>query len=451
MNPSPRDPQQRTDAARRHFYQVWMLIGVCILFYVLGFLLDVLATPVSILAWTIVFVLVLQGPVAWLEEHGIKRGLGTAIAYAGMAAVITALVILMCSPAFGVSDQFASMAAALPDYVNSLTTWATGMYERYAYLLQNDTVREWIDTASVSLADWASATAKQSASGVVLFGTGLANAVMEIGFALVVAFWLLMELPALSREIDRLVAPSRKEDVDMFRLACTRIMGGYLKATLLQCFIIGLVCGICFAIIGIPNAAALGLITGVLNIIPVVGPWIGGAVAAVVGLFVSPFASILALALTVVVQQFVYTFVSPKLMSDSVDVHPAVVIVALFVGSAVGSAMGGLVGSIVGMLLSIPFAAILKTVFVYYFERRTGRQVVAEDGVMFRGKPTASADDENAPDAMADAMAPALHKPVAPPAFLSAFDPTLATKQGAAEDAEDDGEASPEENEDDAR
>lgn len=51
--------------------------------------------------------------------------------------------------------------------------------------------------------------------------------------------------------------------------------------------------------LGVPNAAALGLITGVLNLIPVVGPWIGGAVAAVVGLFVSPITAMLALALTV--------------------------------------------------------------------------------------------------------------------------------------------------------
>ncbi|MFR4803962.1 MAG: AI-2E family transporter, partial [Eggerthellaceae bacterium] len=136
---------------------------------------------------------------------------------------------------------------------------------------------------------------------------------------------------------------------------------------------------------------------------PVVGPWIGGVIAALVGLFVDPWAAFFALVLTIVVQQFVYTFISPKIMSNSVDVHPAIVIVVLLVGSAIGGSMAGLVGSVVGMLFSIPLAAILKTVFVFYFERETGRQVVSEDGVFFKGMPSDLCDEDGAPDAVADA------------------------------------------------
>ena len=197
-------------------------------------------------------------------------------------------------------------------------------------------------------------------------------------------------------------------------------------------------CGAGFWVIGIPNAAALGLITGVMNIIPVVGPWIGGAAAAVVGLFVSPWAAVLALVLTIFVQQFVYTFISPKIMSDSVDVHPALVIVALFVGSAVGGAMAGLIGSVVGMLLSIPFAAIAKSVFVFYYEKRTGRQVVAEDGVFFKGTPTRLASDESLPDAVADAVAPARPKTASPFAPSSILARLRGEKAAAPHDSPDD-------------
>ena len=422
MSQAPLDSEpaasSRTDAARRHFYQVWTLIGAALVLYGFGYVLDVLATPVAIIVWTVVIVLCLRSPVDALERRGVGRGLGTTIAYLGMFALVAALVAAMSSPAVGLGGQVTDMISALPSYVQGLVGWVTHVYEEYAFVLQSDTVAEWIDSASAALADWASGMARQSASGVVLFGTGIANALMVIGFALVVAFWILMELPALDREIDRLVPPSRKDEVDMMRLTFTRVMGGYLKATLLQCLIIGVACGVCFAAIGIPNAAALGLICGVLNIIPVVGPWIGGAAAAVVALFAGPFTALLALVLTIVIQQFVYTFVSPKLMSNSVDVHPALVIVALFVGSAVGGAMQGLVGSVVGMLLSIPFAAILKTMFVFYFERRTGRQAVSVDGVLFKGSPSHLDEERTQPDAVADACAPAVRKPPAPPAFL---------------------------------
>ena len=142
-----------------------------------------------------------------------------------------------------------------------------------------------------------------------------------------------------------------------------------------------------------------------MNIIPVVGPWIGGVIAALVGLFVDPWAAFFALVLTIVVQQFVYTFISPKIMSDSVDIHPALTLIALMAGSALGGAMGGLPGSLVGMLASIPAVAVAKSVFVYYFEKRTGRRLVSKDGVFFLGTPSSS-EDGDAPNPIADATSP---------------------------------------------
>ena len=89
---------ERTDDARRHFFQVWMVIGAAALIYMFGFVLDVLSLPVAIIVWTIVFVLVLRSPVDALERRGVRRGLGTTIAFAGMFAVLTALAVIMFRP-----------------------------------------------------------------------------------------------------------------------------------------------------------------------------------------------------------------------------------------------------------------------------------------------------------------------------------------------------------------
>jgi hypothetical protein len=72
-------------------------------------------------------------------------------------------------------------------------------------------------------------------------------------------------------------------------------------------------------------------------------------------------------------------------MSSSVDIHPALTLVAMMVGSALGGAMNGLSGSLVGMLFAIPAVAVIKACFAYYFERATGRKVVSPEGVFFKG------------------------------------------------------------------
>ena len=84
------------------------------------------------------------------------------------------------------------------------------------------------------------------------------------------------------------------------------------------------------------------------------------------------------------------------------DIHPALTLIALVAGSAIGGAMSGFTGSLVGMLASIPAVAVMKSVFVYYFEKQTGRQLVAEDGVFFQGTPRS----DGSLDPIADATSP---------------------------------------------
>ena len=395
----------KTDKARRRFLNVWTIVGAIALTWVVVQLLNILSVPVAIVIWTTIIVFVLRGTVNKLEEIGINRTVGTAIGYVIMFAVLALVAFLLFSPGVGMNTQFANLIENVPVYVQGISDWANDMYARYAYMLEDESVRAFVSDVQASAMEWAGDFAKNSASGAIAFGTGLANAFMAIGFALVVAFWILMQLPQLGRECKRLVGDAHAEDLEMLHITFTRVMGGYIKGTLLQCAIIGVACGILFAVLGIPNSMALGGITGILNIIQIIGPWLGGGLAAIVGIFVSPLVAAIAILGTIVIQQFVYTFISPKIMSDSVDIHPALTLIALMAGSALGGAMGGLPGSLVGMLASIPAVAVAKSVFVYYFEKRTGRRLVSKDGVFFLGTPSSS-EDGDAPNPIADATSP---------------------------------------------
>lgn len=388
--------------ARTRFFDLWAVVAAILLLAATVYLLNILSVPVAILIWTVIIVFCLRGIVNGLEKRHINRGLGTTIAYVIMALVLALIGFLLFSPMFGLNAQFNDLVSNLPHYVDAVIAWGNDLYARYAPMLEDETVKNVISEVQKSAASWASSIAQGSANGIVAFSTTLANGLMALGFALVIAFWILMELPAMGRETRRLIGPKHAEDAEFFHATFTRVMGGYIKGTLLQCAIIGVGCVVLFGAIGIPNYAALGGIAGLLNIIPIVGPWLGGALAAIVGVFVSPWIAVIALGGTIAIQQIVYTFISPKIMANSVDVHPALTLIALMAGSAIGGAMSGFTGSLVGMLASIPAVAVAKSVFVYYFEKRMGRQLVSADGVFFQGT-TAS---DGTLDPIADATSP---------------------------------------------
>lgn len=376
----------KTMKAGRWFFIASLIVLSGLIIYYTSIVLNILSIPVGIILWTIVIIFCLRGIVDNLEKRGVKRIFGTIIAFIIMFLVLAGIVVLMFSPLFGVGMQFEELIQSVPTYINEVHRWTNDLYNNYSEFFQDATIQEYVNSAFSSLASWTSSLASQSAQGVAAFGSGVANTLVVVGFALVVAFWILLELPAIGREVSRIAGSKHREDIMMLEITFTRVMGGYIKATIIQCGIIAIGCGVGFAVMGLPSAAALALITGILNIIPVVGPWLGGILAAVVGIFVSPLIAVIAVIYTIIVQQVVYTFVSPKLMSNSVDIHPALVILALMIGSALGFAMSGFLGSFIGMLLAIPLTAAAKSIFVYYFEKRTGRPILSPEGVFFKGK-----------------------------------------------------------------
>ena len=389
--------------SRRRFYLVWTLVGVCLLLGVAVYMMDILSLPMGILLWTAIIVFCLGGMVDWFEEKGLNRFVGTTIAYFVLLIVMVVIFVLLFSPAFGISAQLVELAQAMPTYISNFATWISDFYDRFSYLVESQAIIDWLKGTVSSLSTALTTGLETSAAGLVSLGSGLVNGVMAIGFGLVIAFWVLLELPAIDREMRRLIGPNHEEDYSLLTLTVTRVVGGFIQATLLQCLIMGVSYGILFAVASVPSALALAGITGILNIIPVVGPWLGVIAAALAALFVSPMTALVVLVGAIAIQQIVYTFISPKLMQNSVDIHPALVLFVLFIGSGLGGAMGGLSGQLVGMLLAIPAVAIMKSLFVYYFEKSTGRQLVAYDGVFFQGTPSG----DGVVDPLADALSPA--------------------------------------------
>lgn len=379
-------PQRASHIVHTIMLAAWTLVGCGIVIYGLVNLAHIIAIPIGVVLWSMVIVFILRRPVSFFERHGVPRAVGTTLAYLLMFLVGGVLSFMLFSPLFGVSAQFRNLTQNVPDYITAVNSALNALYVQYADLLQDETLRAWLGQVASSLFGVSSSIASASATSILAAGTSLVNIGITIGFALVIAFWVLVDLPRMGREAYRVCGTKNAHHLKIFHASVTRVMGGYIAGTAIQCLIIGVLSAVLFFILHLESPAALGIVTGVLNIIPIVGPWAGGILAALSCIMVSPIAALFALVGTIVIQQLVYTFISPRLMSKSVNIHPILTFTALLAGSALGGAAGGLLGSLIGALLSIPVVAVAKSLFVYYFELRCQRRIVADDGVFFKGE-----------------------------------------------------------------
>lgn len=131
------------------------------------------------------------------------------------------------------------------------------------------------------------------------------------------------------------------------------IVSSFIRGQILDGLIVGIISSIGLSIIGINFAFLIGLTAGIANIIPYVGPIIGCIPAIIVGILSpNPIIALWAVLLLLAVQQLDSAVISPKVVGDSMGLHPIFVIMAVTVG--------GTLAGILGMLLSVPIAGIIK-------------------------------------------------------------------------------------------
>lgn len=379
---------------------VWSLVGFAVLGYFSGNVLSILSLPVAILVWTLIFVFTLRGGVSKLCSLGAPRGLAVAVCFIVLIAVV-AVIALLLKPMFSVGGQIEEMINGFGGYIETVRSFVDGLYAAYPHVFADPTLSSWVDTALVNLGAAGEKALSGAAQSLVRFTSFTVNAIMCLMFALIASFWLLLEMPRMRGELGRLFGVRVIGSIDFLAETVSRVVGGFIKGMVFQCTIIGICCGIAYAFIGFQNGAVFAIIVGLCNILPVLGQWIALVIVVVACIFGDSFTAFLVILSTFIIQRIVYTFIYPKIMADSVDVHPVLIIIVMMIGYALGMAMSGVLGALVGILISIPSAAVAKAMFVYFFEKRTGRHLVAEDGVFFKGTPNSDARPDPAQNAVA--------------------------------------------------
>jgi predicted PurR-regulated permease PerM len=150
-------------------------------------------------------------------------------------------------------------------------------------------------------------------------------------------------------------------------------VSGYVSGNLAISVICGVTTFVVLLILGMPYAAPLALLVAVLDLIPLVGATLGGALLVIVGLFVEPWKAVVLLIFVLVYQQVESNFLQPMVYSQAVQLNGLVILIALLVG-------GQLLG-IPGALLAIPVAEIIRILVTEILAYRRSRKDAKEPAV----------------------------------------------------------------------
>lgn len=170
-----------------------------------------------------------------------------------------------------------------------------------------------------------------------------------------ITFYLLMERRNLDNYLSILFGHGGDSQAKRIVDQLERSLGDWVRGEVVLMTTVGLVNFLGFKVLGIDFALPLGILAGILEIIPNVGPIIAGVVAVISGLSISPVIGLGAFALAFVVQQIEAHILVPKIMQSATGVHPIVSILSLLVGLKLAGTAGA--------ILAIPTVIVISAVF----------------------------------------------------------------------------------------
>lgn len=328
----------------------WIFTGTCLLLgMLLLFRVRIILGP-FFLAFALAYLL--NPLVEGLERHKISRNKSIAIIFALILAVLATAIFLVLPTLY---NELSKLAIILPSTLQWIVERiedfreqfkATGLPNRVALVLD-----EHLGQGEVIIAD-----------RLNLFLANLPNALASLTLYIlspVITIYFLADWKGLRDSFFRLVPQRRRMEWRRLWQDINHVIRQFVRGDLVIAVIVGILIGVGVKLVGMEYALLIGLICGVSDLIPYFGPVIGAVPAVLLGLTKSPGMAFKVALVILIVQQLEGNVISPKLMGDSVGLHPLWVVFALLAG--------GELAGFWGMFLAVPLAAVIRVVFKHVY------------------------------------------------------------------------------------
>ena len=330
----------------------------------------VVLPPVAI---AVVITYLLNPLVTRLEARGIRRGISVVLIYVvflGVAGFLLSRVIPL------VTHQVSAFVADLPRLLSRAAKNVNDFADKRGWdvhlkVCSPDEVA--CPKGYLSLERLVSENRDkitQFLGGVRSFAASALHVVINTIIGLVLSIYLLLDLPKIRQGFRNAIPARHRDEVAQVGEAVGRSVGNFFRGQLLVALFVGVASAIGLTLVKVPFAALVGMIAGIFNLVPLIGPFIGAVPAVILGLLSGePIRALWGAVVLLIVQQIDNHIISPNVMGRTVKLHPITVMLSLLVA--------GTFAGIFGMLLVIPMVAAVKTISTHMWARRSVREAIA--------------------------------------------------------------------------
>ena len=298
------------------------------------------------------------------RERNPPRAFAIGIVYALIFGSI-GLALFLLLPRIG--DQITDFAQEVPAYVVTARGRAQKLnliYQRYRLPPSvRDTINDTVTRGVASSANYVTAEITNAVGWIVYLPW--------LALIPILAFFLLKDADAFRDAALKLLPKGRlRWRGHEFFDDVNSTLAAYVRTQLIACLVVGCACAMGFYVIGVPYALALGVIAGLLELIPVVGPLLAGAIAGTVASFHSLSQALWVLIFLLVLRLVQDYVIYPRLIGHRIRLHPLGIILAVLCGAEIAG--------IPGIFLAIPVVAIVSVGYRHWLEYRGSTGLVAD-------------------------------------------------------------------------
>ncbi len=346
-----------------HLFYIAMLIATVLIVTIIArewgvwkFIISILSVLAPffigfILAW------IFNPIVTKLEEKKVPRVLGAMIVY---VLFLTVIILFFRYLIPVIYDQLQVLIGNLPAIFRELEGFIDKIFARLGHIDGIDFMAmkaQIITTVTSSLNSFMTSipTVLVNCIGAIF------SSLVTIVFGLVIGLYMLIDFGAISGHLINMLPKKNRFEASLLLTNISTEVRKSVNGTLLVALMVFVCDSIGFWVVGLQASVLFGLLCGITDLIPYVGPYIGGAVAVIVGFAQSPLIGFLALIVAIIVQLIENNVLQPIIMSKTMKLHPVTIIVGLLIFEHFFG--------IIGMILCTPCIALGKVVWKFFKEK----------------------------------------------------------------------------------